>query len=383
MKKRIVIALLASVTLNTQSFSQEKETVKIGGVDNQTTISKTGMYGGTDSKDAKTFFDQAADYGDKGDFDNAKKFYLKAIKSDDKYVEAYDNIGLVYRRLGDLDKAIEYYKKSIQLYPNGIMAHQNLAAVYGMKKDYSSAIDEYHNILKISPNDPEGYFGIANSYMMLTQYDDALINAKKALELYEQTKSPHLGDGYYLIGMIYYYKGDKVNAKEHIQLAKNKGAKIHPKLEEELFNDTPKEEKKTFVLEKKEDYAKYETDVIKMYDWLLETPIGVDSDKRKAMNAFVIQWISGSPNVTIELSADIVTYMDCAECLTIFMGGWTKYVLETKDFDGKVKGNLAGTKGVIQFYTANKKALGKNKEIEKLIQLKDENKLEDFIKSKM
>ena len=65
MKKRIVIALLALVTLNTQSFSQEKETVKIGGVDNQTTISKTGMYGGTDSKEAKTFFDQAADYGDK------------------------------------------------------------------------------------------------------------------------------------------------------------------------------------------------------------------------------------------------------------------------------------------------------------------------------
>lgn len=153
--------------------------------------------------------------------------------------------------------------------------------------------------------------------------------------------------------------------------------------EKEVFSNENKKEEKDYKLEKKEDYAKYETDVINMYNWLLTTPLGVEPEKRKAMNAFIVQWISGSPNVTIELSADIITYMDCADCLVIFMGGWTKYALETKDFDGKVKGNIAGTEGVIEFYTQNKKALGKNKDIEKLIQLKNDNNLESFIKSKI
>lgn len=383
MKKRALTVTLALITFVPLYYSQEKETIKTGGVDNQITISETGMYDGTKSEKAKSYFDQASDFGNKNDFENAKKSYLKAIKEDSKYVEAYDNLGLVYRRLGDFDKAIEYYKKSIELLPSGIIAHQNLVAVYGLKKDYASAIKEYEEILKISPNDPEGYFGIANSYMILSKFDEALVNAKKALELYQQTKSHHIGDGYYLVGMINYYKGDNVNAKEFLQLAKNNGVKIHPQIEKDVFTKENKKEEKNYKLEKKEDYAKYETDVINMYNWLLTTPFGVEPEKRKAMNAFIIQWISGSPNVTIELSADIVTYMDCADCLVIFMGGWTKYALETKDFEGKIKGNLAGTEGVIEFYNSNKKALGKNKEIEKLIQLKNDNKLENFIKSKI
>ena len=91
--------------------------------------------------------------------------------------------------------------------------------------------------------------------------------------------------------------------------------------------------------------------------------------------------MTGSPNVSIELSEKIVTYMDCGECLMMFMGGWTKYALESKDFKNKVKGNLAGTESVIKFYLLNKNSLGQNKSIEKFIKLKRENKLEEYIKS--
>lgn len=380
MKTRTIILALTFVTYGNLCYSQEKETVKKDGIDNQMTLTTEGMYDRTTSEEAKKHFDKAAEYGNANDFDNAKKFYLKAIKEDAKYVEAYDNLGLVYRRLGELDKAINYYKKSIELYPEGHMAHQNLAAVYGIKKDYTSAISEYEAILKISPNDPEGYFGIANSYMMLSQFDDALVNAKKALDLYEKINSHHIADGYYMVGLINYYKGDNENAKEYLQLAKDKGAKIHPQIEEELFAKATKN-KKQQELKTKEDYAKYEQDVINGYNWLMKTPIDLEPTKRKELNAFLMQWMTGSPNVSIELSQKIVTYMDCGECLMMFMGGWTKYALESKDFKNKVKGNLAGTESVIKFYLLNKKSLGKNTAIEKFIKLKEENKLEEYIKS--
>lgn len=382
MKIRTLLFALAFLTFGNICYSQEtkKEIINKDDVDHQMTITTGGMYDGTTSEEARKYFDKAAEYENKNDLDNAKEYYLKAIKKDSKYVEACDNLGLVYRRLGEFDKAINYYKKSIELYPDGQMAHQNLAAVYSILKDYKSAINEYEEILRISPNDPEGYFGIANSYMMLSKFDDALIYANKALDLYKKTNSHHIADGYYMVGLINYYQGDKESAVNYLQLAKDNGANIHPQIEEELFS---KESKKQYQLKTKEDFAKYEQDVLDGFNWLIETPLGLEPTKRKELNTFLLEWMSGSPYVSIELSEKIVTYLDCGECLMIFMGGWTKYALETRDFKNKNKGNLAGTESVIKFYLSNKETLGENKAIEKYIKLKEENKLEEYIKSNL
>ncbi|MBA2611924.1 MAG: tetratricopeptide repeat protein [Bacteroidetes bacterium] len=213
---------------------QTKETVKSGNVENQMTVSGTGMYKDSESKEAQELFNQATILGDKQDYKNAEKLYLKALKADPKYVEAYDNLGLTYRRMGEYDKAIDNYKRSIELFPEGQTAHQNLAAIYGIKQDYKSADKEYKAMLKNSPNDPEAYFGLANSSMMQSSFDDALVNAKKALELYEAAKSPLVNDGQYMVGLIYYYKSDKENAIKYLKMAKQNGAKIHPKVEKDL-----------------------------------------------------------------------------------------------------------------------------------------------------
>ncbi|MFT5779539.1 MAG: tetratricopeptide (TPR) repeat protein [Crocinitomicaceae bacterium] len=377
MKARTIILAITFSVVGTFGYSQEKETVKGDNIDNIVTISSTGMYDGTESEEAQKYFDQAEKYAREGDLDNAKKSYLKAIKKDSEYVEAYDNLGLVYRKMGEYGKAIEYYKKSVKLYPEGTMAHQNLAVVYGILKDYDSAISEYDAMLNISDTDPEAYFGMANSYMMLSQFDYALENAEKALELYQKAKSPHLADGYYMLGIINYYKGDKQSARKNLLIAQDMGTVIHPQIVADLFTEE-EDEKEEIQLKTDEDY---EQDVIDGYNWLMETPIGTEPAMRKEISAFIVTWLTSSPNVTVELSDKIVTYMDCGDCLIMFMGGWTKYALESKEYDNKVKGNLAGTEDVIKFYLLNKDAIGKNKAIEKLIELQKKNELESFIKS--
>lgn len=140
---------------------------------------------------------------------------------------------------------------------------------------------------------------------------------------------------------------------------------------------------KILKLEKAEDYATYERDVINAVDWLLITPVTDEQDKRKQTNAFLMKWLTGSPTVTIELSQDIVTFMDCNDCLMLFLGGWAKYALETQDFENKLKGNTAGIEAVIEFYKRNKAAIGKNKAIEKYIKLQDKQKLEKHLVSKI
>ena len=100
--------------------------------------------------------------------------------------------------------------------------------------------------------------------MMLSDFDNALVNAEKALEIYKKTDSHHLADGYQMIGLIHYYKGDKKIAKEYFSSAKDIGAKIHPQIEKELFeNETEEKEDEELQLDTPEDYARHEPDVLK------------------------------------------------------------------------------------------------------------------------
>jgi len=192
-------------------------------------VSNTKVYTPTSSEEARINYNKGVASFKNKDLDKAVKYYEKAISIDPNYVDAYDNLGLVFRHKGNLEKAEFYYKKSIEIYPDGYVAHQNLAIVYGLQKLYDKALNEYETMIKIDPNDPEGYYGIANVYMTLGKFDFALENAKKALKLYEELNHPYIKDGQLLLGLIYYFSNDKINAKALLKKAKDNGAEIHEK----------------------------------------------------------------------------------------------------------------------------------------------------------
>ena len=187
-----------------------------------------------------------------------------------------------------------------------------------------------------------------------------------------------------MMGLINYYKGDDAAAKEYILTAKENGAKIHPKIESDLLNSDSESQEEDFKLETKEDYEMYETAFINGAKWLVETPVDKEVEQRMEINSFLLQWMTGSPYVSIAIEEAIVPYVgDCADCLMVFMSGWTRYALETKDYDNKFKGTLVGTERVIEFYQSNKRALGKIKAIDNFIKLKKKRKLEDYIRENM
>ena len=53
---------------------------------------------------------------------------------------------------------------------------------------------------------------------------------------------------------------------------------------------------------------------------------------------------------------------------------------ETKDFDNKYAGSLAGIESVIEFYTKNRNVMSKDKHVEKYIKMKGKGTLEDYIR---
>lgn len=137
---------------------------------------------------------------------------------------------------------------------------------------------------------------------------------------------------------------------------------------------------KNYKLEKAEDYAPLEEDFIKAFDWLMETPLNEQKKLRTEVNAFMLEWLTGSPNVSLTLSANIITFMGSTpDLLIVFMGGWGKHALVSRDFENMVAGNVAGIEAVTEFYTKNKGVLKKDKNVEKYIKMKDKGELKQYI----
>lgn len=135
-----------------------------------------------------------------------------------------------------------------------------------------------------------------------------------------------------------------------------------------------------YVLDKAEDYAPYEDDVVNGINWLMATPYNEQSQKRSDVNAFLLKWFMGSPEVHIDIRHDIVNFMGSnPDLLIIFIGGWGKYSIETRDYNNKIEGNLAGLEAVVRFYTANSDFLAKDRNVEKYVKLSKKNKLREFV----
>lgn len=137
-----------------------------------------------------------------------------------------------------------------------------------------------------------------------------------------------------------------------------------------------------YSLVKKADYAKYEKDVIACVNWLENTPVNQQAEKRKEANRFLLMWVTGSPNVDIALSQKITSFSKNPDLVMIFLGGWTQFDLEHPDQSkDEVAGNLAGIRSVIKVYQANLgKGIMKDKDVQKMIKLEKKGKLEEWVR---
>jgi hypothetical protein len=137
---------------------------------------------------------------------------------------------------------------------------------------------------------------------------------------------------------------------------------------------------KNYKFEKVQDYAVYEQDIIACIDWLCTTSADSQAAKRMEAYAFLMRWLIGSPNMTIEINPYIVTFMESSpDLLMIFMGGWARHSLLTGEDKNKVSGNLAGIESVIDFYSRNKSVIGRDPNVEKYLKMKKRGSLRKYV----
>ncbi len=149
-----------------------------------------------------------------------------------------------------------------------------------------------------------------------------------------------------------------------------------------IFAQATFEVPSNYQLNVKEDYAKYEADIIAASNWLEKNDLDKEPEKRKEVSAFVMKWIIGSPSVNVSLTEQIQKlYGKNASLLIIYMGSYTRHFLENKSSATVFSGTKAGLTSMMNVY---KKGIDikKSKEMEKLIKLAEENKIDEYITEK-
>ena len=175
------------------------------------------------SKDPKAIdeYNEGIDYMKTGDFKKAATWFEKAVKTDPKFVFAWDNLGVSHRKLGNLEEALAAYNKSLEIDPKGIMPLHNIPVVYEFQKKYEKAIEAYQNILKVYPEDPEAYYGEGRIYSyFIVDMEKALQNMCKAYIIYTKSNSPYRVDAEKNINYIYGKMKEAGNDKRFLEILK-------------------------------------------------------------------------------------------------------------------------------------------------------------------
>jgi hypothetical protein len=131
-----------------------------------------------------------------------------------------------------------------------------------------------------------------------------------------------------------------------------------------------------------EDYLKHEAIVIEAAKWLESTPPDENDAMRKKVNAFVIKYLSGSPNVTLTLDVAITDLFDeNAHLLVLYMASYSRYCLEHKGSANRQSATKAGLLSTINVY---KKGIGisRDKNLAKLTKMTDAE-LDQYITDKL
>jgi hypothetical protein len=134
-----------------------------------------------------------------------------------------------------------------------------------------------------------------------------------------------------------------------------------------------------YSFEKKEDYARYEKDIIAASKWLFANPLDKQTFKRKGVAKFVAEWVLGSPTVEVELNEVIMDFeKKNPGMMVLFMAGCSQYVLENNYSKDVLAKHRFALQAMINYYKGDN-GVNKDKKLDKLVKQAEAGKLDEWI----
>lgn len=129
-----------------------------------------------------------------------------------------------------------------------------------------------------------------------------------------------------------------------------------------------------FVLTTEEDYRGYEALAKKGLAWLLDTPLDQFVEERNEVNAFVLIWMSGCPYMKLDITSDVLPFLDThPDLIYPFMQAMALYKLNHGKCEDSIQLHAEGLRGVAKVVKLSD--IKKSKEIRTLLKADKKGRL--------
>ncbi|MFM1806888.1 MAG: hypothetical protein RL212_1147 [Pseudomonadota bacterium] len=128
-------------------------------------------------------------------FDEAEINLKKIISINNRSIDLWVNLGLLYLEKNQPMQAISFFENCIELDPQNIVAWKLIAQTYDENKWPNKAISCFKKILQISHNDLDALIGIGAILNDLKEFDEAIRYHQLAIEAYPGSSSAYINNG--------------------------------------------------------------------------------------------------------------------------------------------------------------------------------------------
>lgn len=134
----------------------------------------------------------------KNDNQTAFSAFDRAIQADPQSYSAYNNRGLINKRMKRYPEAIQDFTAAINVNPTYAPAFINRGNAYSETTEYAKAKQDYRHAIDLAPTDSAGYINLAEEELRANRLDTAIAILSLAL-----VKIPNSADIYKMRASIY------------------------------------------------------------------------------------------------------------------------------------------------------------------------------------
>ncbi len=188
-------------------------------------VKQDGEKDRTMTADVLNHFNSGVTFYNQKEFSKAIQAYQKVIELDPTYVEAYNNMGIIYQMLGNADRAFGAYQKATEINPRYEKGYNNLGILLLLKGRYEEALEAFQKALAVNSNNIESHINLGILYKKKGQWDKAIESYQKALAIDPLHRETH-----YNIALLYEQLENLELAISHYQQFIQLSSKSHPEL---------------------------------------------------------------------------------------------------------------------------------------------------------
>lgn len=128
---------------------------------------------GTDAE-AGYYFGMAESFRNADQFDSSRIYYLRAVKADPQYLDAWNNYGLLWMNKQRYDTAFKIFDHIQSIDESYEYSRYNKALIYYWQKNYRKSLDEDLDLISINEYNNDALQLAGDNYYDQQRYDSAL-----------------------------------------------------------------------------------------------------------------------------------------------------------------------------------------------------------------